>query len=113
MRARAAAEEPNALEQVTARHAGRREDQAVAGRQIIGHVDAVLVSVAHPTPALALLGVAVPEPGLDLATETAQGPGRDDALGRAADAHDGVDTRTRDRTRDRGRQVTVADQLDP
>ena len=60
------------------------------------------------------LGVApVAEAGLDLAAEAAQRGGREDAFRRPADAHDGVDTRPLDRAADRGRQVAVADELDP
>ena len=51
--------------------------------------------------------------GLDLAAEAAQRRRGEHALGRAADAHDGVHAGARDRARDRGRQVAVADQLDP
>ncbi len=59
-------------------------------------VDAVLVAVAHPRAARALVVVAVAEARLDLAAEAAQRGRRDHALRRAADAHDGVDAGARD-----------------
>ena len=76
-------------------------------------VDAALVAVAHPLAPGALLVAAIAEPSLDLATEASQRGGRDDALGCATDAHDGMDARAGDGGGDRGREVTVADELDP
>ena len=46
------------------------------------------------------------------AVQAAQRRGGEHALGRAADAHDGVDVGAADRGRDAGREVAVADQLD-
>ena len=109
----AAAEEADALEQVAGR--SRRSRRRRGSRRTPGprSVDAVLVAVAHPRAALALLVAAVAEAGLDLAAEAAQRGRRDDALRRAADAHHGVDAGARDGARDRRRQVAVADELDP
>ncbi len=112
MRPCAATEEADALEQVAGGHPGRREHEVLARRQVLGRVDPVLVAVAHPRAAFPLLVVAVAEARLDLATEATQRGGRDDALRRAADAHDGVDAGARDRAGDGGRQVAVADELD-
>ena len=109
----AAAEIAHALEQVAGRDAGRGEDEVLARREVLGRVDALLVAVAHRRAARPLLVAAVAEAGLDLAAEAAQRGGRQDALRRAADAHDGVDAGALDRAADRGRQVAVGDELDP
>src|SRR4029078_7700064 len=95
----AATEEPNPLEKVTARDAGRREHQAVAGREILGHAQAVLLAMAHPRPAFALLCIPVAEPCLDLAAEAAQRAGRDDTLWRTTDPHHGLGAGARDSPR--------------
>ena len=50
---RAAAEEADALEQVAVGHAGRDEDDALAARQIVGAVHAVVVVDAHRPRTLA------------------------------------------------------------
>src|SRR4051794_25273607 len=113
MRPCAAAEEPNALEQFAGGNAGGSEDEVVAGREVFGDVDAVLVAVAHPRPAFALIVIAISEAGLDLAAEAAQRRGGDDALGRTARAHDGVDAGARNSTGDRRGQIAVTDELDP
>src|SRR4051794_16768078 len=113
MRPCAAAEEPNALEQVAGRHPGGGEDQVVAGGEVFGDVDAVLVAVTHPRPAFALIVVAIPEARLDLAAEAAQGGSGDHALGRTARAHDGVDAGARNGAGDRRGQIAVTDELDP
>ena len=82
--------------------------------EVLGAVDAVLVRVPeHPRRALALLVVPEPEPRLELAAEAAQRRRGDHALGRAADAHHGVDAGALDGAADRGRDVAVADELDP
>src|SRR6185436_2369116 len=80
VRPRAAAEEAHALEQVAARDARGREDQAVARREVVRAVHPVLVAVAHPGAPFLLFGVAVSEARLDLAAQTAQGAGGDDTL---------------------------------
>src|SRR3954453_10382401 len=112
MRACAAAEEPNALEQVAGGDAGGGEDEVVARSQVLRDVHAVLVAVAHPRAAFSLLVAPIPEACLDLAAEAAQGRRGDHALGRAAGPHDRVDAGARDRAGDRRRQVPVPDELD-
>src|SRR5262245_6616181 len=109
----AAPEEAHSLEQVAGRHAGRREHEVLARGQVLGPVDAALVAVAHPRATGPLVVVAVPEAGLDLAAEAAHRRGGDHALRRAADAHHRMHAGAGDRAADRGRQVAVADELDP
>src|SRR6478735_1234716 len=110
---RPATEEADALEQIAGRHTGGREDEILARGEVLGPVDALLVPMAHPGATLAFIVAAIAEAGLDLATEATQRRGGDDALRCAAGPHHGMDAGARDGARDRGRQVAVADELDP
>src|SRR4051794_14218697 len=112
VRAGAATEEADALEQVAGGDAGRGEDEVVARREVLGAIDTRLVAVTHPRAAFALLVAAIAEPRLDLAAEATQRRGCDHALRRATGAHDRVDAGARDRARDRGREIAVTDELD-
>src|SRR4029079_10670476 len=109
----APAEVADAVQQVAVGHAGRREDQLLAGREVLGRVDAALVAVAPRLAASVLLGRAVAEPRLDLAAQALQRGRGQDAFRRATDAHDRVDAGARDGAADRRRQVAVGDELDP
>src|SRR4051794_4940004 len=69
--------------------------------------------MAHRRSPGPFLVAAIAEPCLDLATETAERGRRQDAFRSAADPHHGVDACALDGAADRGREVAVADQLDP
>src|SRR4029453_1993721 len=92
---------------------GRREDERVARRELLRVIDALLVAVAHRRATRPLLVAAIPESRLDLAAEAAQRGSGQHAFRRAADPHHRVDAGALDRAADRGRQVAIADQLDP
>src|SRR5262249_12019073 len=81
----AAAEVPDPLEQVAGGAPRGGEDEPLPGGELLGRVDAFLVTVAHRRAAGMLLVAAVAEARLDLAAEAAQGGGGQDALRRPAD----------------------------
>ena len=93
--------------------AGRDEEDVRAGRQVALGVDALRVRDAHRLHALFLARAwSGTRRRLHAAVEAAERRRGEHALGRAADAHDGVHVRAAHGGRDAGREVAVADQLD-
>ena len=113
VRADAAAEQPDAAEQVAVGDPGRGEDDVGAAHQLLGPEDPVGIADAHALGALPLVLVPIPQAPLHLTAETAQRGRGEHALGRPPDAHHRVHAGAGDGDRDRGRGVAVRDQLDP
>ena len=111
MRARAVGEEPHTAEQVTVRNA-RRGDDHLAGREVLGAEDAVVVLDPGFAQLLDLATRRRPELRLQLAAEAAQRGSREHGLPRAADADGEMVVRPTDGGRDRGGHVAVLDELD-
>src|SRR5216684_8910434 len=104
-------EEAHAAQEIAAGHAAGGEDD-VPARHLLHPEDFVDVGDAHLLRPLDLLVVARLEPALHVAAHAADGRGGDDALGRAADAHEHVDARLGKAGGDGRRDVAVADELD-
>jgi hypothetical protein len=108
---RAAAAVAHAAQQLAVGDAGRDEEHVVAGDEVVGGEHAVEV-VPGVERALALLVVrGQSRPWID-AAEALHGAGRDDALGRAADAEQQVDAGALAGRHDRAGDVAVGDELD-
>ena len=90
-RADAVAEEAHAAHQRAVGDAGRREDDARAGREILRSVDLLEVGDAHRPAALLVLGLGDDEPREDLAVQAPHRGRREHAFRRAAGAHHRVD----------------------
>src|SRR5688572_15564988 len=90
-RADAVPEEPHALHQRAVRYAGGYESHRLARREIRGRVDPLDVGDAHRAASFFVLGLRHDEARVDLAAQAAHRGGGEDALGRAADPHHGVD----------------------
>src|SRR4051812_22437154 len=111
--ARAVTKEAHAAHQRSVGDARCREDDAVAGREVLGGVDAGRIRNAHGAAPLFVLRLVDHESCENLAVQAAHRGGSEHAFRRAAGAHHRVYARADDRGRDTGRQVTVADQSDP
>ncbi len=81
----------------------------LAGREILGFIDAILVFDSHALQALFLIGLH-DQPAQHIAVETANRRRRDHSLGCAAGAHHCVYAGSDDCSRDSGRKITVANQ---
>src|SRR4051794_14575438 len=110
--ARAVAEEADAAHQRAVGDAGRREDDAFAGREIPRSVDPLEILDAHRAAALFVLRLVDDEPREDFTVQAAHRRGRQHAFRRAAGAHHRVDSRADHSRRDAGRKIAVADQTD-
>ena len=106
-----AGEAPHAAQHGAVGHP-RRGEHHVAAREVVEIVDAVQVGDAHALRARLLVVVAEVKLALHLAADRAQRRRREDALGRAADAHVDVDAAVRSRRGDHAGDVAVADQAD-
>ena len=109
-RPNAVAEKANAFHERAVGDARRREDDVVAGSQILGPVDPLEVRDAHRAAPLFVLGRVDDETGVDLAAKTPHGRRREHALWRAPNPHHRVHAAADHGRGDAGRQVTVSDQ---
>src|SRR5215471_2763554 len=99
------AEVAHAPHQRAVSDAGGCEDHLVAGGEILGFVNTVLVLNAHPGDALLEFGLVDHETPEHVAVQTANGGGRDHPFGSAAGSHDAVDARADDGSRDAGGKI--------
>src|SRR5208283_5341655 len=109
---RAFAEEADALEQRAFGHAGGRENQLLAWRQVFGFINLVLVFDAHLGNALFQFRLVDYQPALHVSVQAANRRRRDYALRRAARAHHRVHSGSDHGRGDASRQIAVADQPD-
>src|SRR5216684_3538384 len=86
-RSNAFPEEPHALQQVSIRHARACKNHFLAGRQILGVVNALRILYAHFCQPFGVLRLAHHQPRQNLPIQAAQGRRRQHALGRTARAH--------------------------
>src|SRR4051795_5992922 len=112
MRSRAVGEKADAAQQVAVRDAGRSDDH-LAGREILGTEDALVVEDPGLAQLVDLPAGGGPELRLQLAAQAAQRGGREYGLPRAADPDREMVVRAADRRGDRRGHVAVLDELDP
>src|SRR3989442_1163955 len=106
------AEEAHTLHQRAFGDARGGENQLLAGSQVFGFVDFVLVLDAHTRDAFFQFRLVDDQPAEHVTIQAADGGGRDDAFGRAARAHDGMHAGADDGGSDARRKIAIADQLD-
>src|SRR6478735_7123612 len=58
---RSATEEANALQQIAGGHAGGGEDEILARCEVLGPIDTLLITMAHPGSTLAFVVAAIAE----------------------------------------------------
>src|SRR5690348_16411198 len=110
MGAVAVAEEADALEQVAGGNATSGEDDLLAGSEVIGAINAMRIVDAHTLHAALQFGVVDHQAADHFAVQAAHGGCGNDAFGRAADSHHGMDSRATNGCRDSSRQIAVANQ---
>src|SRR5271163_148314 len=91
VRAGTFAEEADSTEKAAAGDAGAGKDDFLAGRELVGFVDALRVFNSHLGDAFVVLGFGNDKTRENFTIEATQSCRGEDALWRAAGAHDGVD----------------------
>src|SRR5258706_8836032 len=105
------AEETNVLQQCSLTYARGCEDQLLAGSQIFGFVDPVLVLDPHLSDAFFQFGLVDDQASLHVAVETTNGGCGDDTLGRSARSHNHVNAGSDDGGCNAGRKIPIADEF--
>src|SRR6266478_9062713 len=105
-------ETADAFQQGAFGYTGGGKAQLLAGSKIFGFVDTVLVFDSHLANAFLQFGLVDDEASLHIAVEAADGGCSDDALGRSAGSHNGMNSRSDDGGSDSGRKIAIANQLD-
>src|SRR6267143_2274185 len=111
-RSNAFPKKPYALQQISVRHARARKNHFLAGRQVLGVVDALRIRYAHFCQTFCVLRFAHHQPRQNLPVQATQRRRRQHAFRRAARAHHRMHSRPDDRGRNSRREVAVADQPD-
>src|SRR5271154_6720754 len=100
MGARLIPREAYAADEVAVGDSRRHKDDIIAAGEVVEREHAVDVAEAHPPGAVRFLGTSRLEPPHEAAPQTLERGGREDALGRPADAHRDVNARSLDARRD-------------
>src|SRR6266852_4229953 len=110
--ANALAEEPHSFQKIAVGHAGTGKDHFLAGREVVGVVDALGIHDPHFFKARLVLRFAYHQPREDLAVQTAQSRGGENAFGSSAGPHHHVHTSANNSGGNSRREIAIADEPD-